>query len=197
MSARTATILCAGLGVVSLDVACGGGTTATYEETGVPTDEETSGPVHVSGDVSATAHMGGAGGTLSLSNGARLEVPSGALGEEVDVIFGVGSRTQAFNNLEYEQAVGPTLLVQPAVVLQPGSRAKVSVPFTTLPSGFSAEEVFLGMEIVEDEQRALQMGGVQTRWVHAPASAESGRLVGEIEELTGLRLQFVVSRENQ
>jgi hypothetical protein len=90
--------------------------------------------------------------------------------------------------------VGPTLTIQPALVAAPGTRITVSVPFAQMPAGFSEEDIAVAVEVVDDNQRALQMGGVQTRWHNFPASITGRRMVAELTELDGLRLQFLASR---
>src|SRR3954453_19737192 len=53
--------------------------------------------VHKRGGEKLTAEIGSAGGTLELDNGARLEIPAGALSESVQITFAAGARTTAFS----------------------------------------------------------------------------------------------------
>ncbi len=74
--------------------ACGGSQSA-QATTGGPLVEQESrppaGPVSASGSGEARAIVGPAGGTLSLTNGARLEIPAGALAREVEISLHVGA----------------------------------------------------------------------------------------------------------
>jgi len=138
--------------------------------------------------------VGEDGGTFSLSNGARLEIPEGALAEDVELTFSVGTATQSFNNREDVRPVGPSVMAQPAVVLQPGTRITISSPMGMLPDDFTNEDLAIAYEEVSEAQRAMQMGTVQTIWQYGPARAEGSRMVAELSQLSGLRFQFVVSR---
>jgi hypothetical protein len=149
-------------------------------------------PVRKKGGDKVIVEVGKAGGTLELDNGARLEIPQGALGETVEITFAHGNKTTAFSNHDWERPLGPTLEIAPGIAL--GAPVKVSVPVTTLPEGFAETDLALGLEVASDEQRAVQMHGVATRWDYFPAAASSGRAVAELNELPGYRLQFVVSK---
>lgn len=149
-------------------------------------------PVHKRGGDKLIAEMGTAGGTLELDNGARLEIPQGALGEPVEITFSQGGHTTAFSNHEWERPLGPTLEIAPPLGL--GTPVKVSVPLSQLPEGFSDEDLALGLEVVSDNQRAVQMHGVQTRWDYLPAANSSGRATAQLDSVPGYRLQFVVSK---
>jgi hypothetical protein len=148
--------------------------------------------VHKRGSDKLIVEVGNAGGTLELDNGARLEIPQGALSEPVEITFGRGGHTTAFSNHEWERPLGPTLTLTPAIAL--GSPMKVSVPLATLPEGFSESDLALGLEVVSDSQRAVQMTGTQTRWDYLPASTASGRATAQLDAVPGYRLQFVVSK---
>jgi hypothetical protein len=148
--------------------------------------------VHKRGGDKLIVEVGNAGGTLELDNGARLEIPQGALSEPVEITFGRGGHTTAFSNHEWERPLGPTLTLTPTLAL--GSPVKVSVPLSTLPEGFSESDLALGLEVMSDNQRAVQMTGTQTRWDYLPASTASGRATAQLDALPGYRLQFVVSK---
>jgi len=150
--------------------------------------------VYKRGGKKLIVEVGRAGGKLELDNGARLDIPSGALSETVEITFAEGQHTTAFANHEYERPVGPTLEIAPALALnQP---FKVSVPLSRLPEGFAEKDLTLAAEVVSDTQRAVQMTGTQTRWDYFPAVSESGRAVAELAQVPGYRVQFVVSQSN-
>ncbi len=170
----------------------------TPDNTGGEASPQASSPVHERGDSSVTATVGPAGGTLELSNGAKLEIPAGALGDEVEVIFGLGAQTQAFSNRDYERTVGPTLIVQPALVAQPGTRVAVSAPLSGIPQPFTEQDVALAVETVDEmDPMADVRPTVQTIWRYAPASVAEGRLRAELQELPGMRVQFLLSRSEE
>lgn len=186
------------LGLVGA-VGCGGGNESeplfTPENTGGEAATRSAGPVHERGDTSVTATVGPAGAVLELSNGARLEIPQGALGDEVELVFGLGARTQAFSNRDHERTVGPTLIIQPALVAQPGTRIVLSAPVAAIPQPFTEEDVTLATETVDEmDPRADVRPTVQTIWQYAPASVQGGRLTAELQELPGMRVQFLLSR---
>jgi hypothetical protein len=149
-------------------------------------------PVHERGHNKLIAAIGSAGGTLELDNGARLEIPAGALSETVEITFAEGAHTTAFANHEHERALGTTLEVAPELVLS--APARVSIPATHLPEGFAESDLTLGLEVVASNQRGVQMQGTQTRWDYLPAVSEHGRAVAELGTVPGLRLQFLVSK---
>jgi hypothetical protein len=147
--------------------------------------------VHKRGGDKLIVEVGKAGGTLELDNGARLEIPQGALVDNVEVTFSRGTHTTAFSNHEWERPLGPTLEISPEFAL--GSPIKVSVPVSQLPEGFGEQDLALGLEVPSQNQRQ-QMQGTQTRWDYLPASTTSGRAVAELNSVPGYRLQFVVSK---
>ena len=137
--------------------------------------------------------VGSPGGTLSLSNGARAEFSPGALSETTQVHFSLGTQTQAFNNRDYEKPVGPTLHLQPGMVLAGGS-VTVSIPAAPIPSGFNEEQLTLALEIPAEEQRSEVMGSTQTTWSYVAAHSANGRFTADLTEaVPGMRLQFLVS----
>lgn len=158
-------------------------------------EASTVGPVHERGDTSVQATVGPAGAVLELSNGAKLEIPAGALGDEVDVIFGLGRQTQAFSNRPNERTLGPTLIVQPALIAQPGERIEVSAPVGMIPQPFTEEDVTLATENIDEMDPMSDVRDtVQTIWQYGNASVEGGRLVAEVQQLPGMRVQFLLSR---
>ena len=137
--------------------------------------------------------VGEAGGVLELDNGAKLDIPAGALDEDVTLTFAAGARTTAFANRDFERAVGPTLEIAPE--LAPSAPLTVSIPLTQLPEGFAADDLALGVEVIGNQQR-LGGQGTQTRWDYAPAASEHGRAQARLTKLSGLRVQFVVSKND-
>ena len=150
-------------------------------------------PVHKRGGEKLTVEVGSAGGTLELDNGARLEIPAGALSETVQITFAAGARTTAFSNKEHERPVGPTLEIAPELALS--APARVSVPARDIPEGFAETDFALGLEQL-GSQRAVEMQGTQTRWDYFPAAAQAGRAVAELAQVPGFRLQFLVSKSD-
>jgi hypothetical protein len=180
-------------GVIFLS-ACGG-TAPAPQSAPVSTvqapEPERSLPVRKRGGRKLIATVGSAGGTLELDNGARLEIPPGALLETFEITFAEGDRTTAFSNKEFERAVGPILSIAPELPLS--APVKVSVPALRMPDGFSETDLALGLELL-GQQRAVEMQGVQTRWDYFPAAANAGRAVAELGQVPGFRLQFIVSK---
>lgn len=155
-------------------------------------------PVHERGDDSVTANVGPAGGVLELSNGAKLEIPAGALGDEVEVVFGLGARTQAFANRDYERTIGPTLIIQPSMVMQPGKRAVLSAPLVSIPRPYTEEDVTLATEEVDEyDPQSDVRTTVQTVWQYNAASVQGGRLTAELQAVPGMRVQFLLSRDEE
>lgn len=148
-------------------------------------------PVHQRGGQKIVAEVGEAGGTLELDNGARLDIPAGALTDDVTLTFAAGARTTAFSNREYERTLGPTLEIAPALV--PGTALSVSIPLAQLPEGFAADDVALGVEVPADLQR-LGGQGTQTRWDYMDATTDHGRAAATLSRLSGMRVQFIVSK---
>ena len=180
--------------VATWAVGCGGAAAAEPTLPVMADEPIASGPVHARGDSSVSARVGSQGGALELTNGARLEIPAGALTEEIEVVFAHGASTQVFSGQDHERPVGPTLAVSPAMVAAPDHHFVVSVPINLLPDGFGNDDLGLAAEVVDEDQRDLHLGGTQTRWEYGPAHAATGRAIAEIETLGGQRLQFVVSR---
>lgn len=174
--------------------ACGGGTSSQAAET-TPAEEappRAVGPVAVRGESEVRARVGRAGGTLELANGGRLEIPAGALGEEVEIVFTTGASAREAWDAETKRPLGPTLEVRPAMTAGGGARFRLSTPATQLPDGFELADLGLGHE-EEADARHLS-ASTATRWQMWPARVESGRFVAEMPALAGHRVQFGVSR---
>jgi len=183
-------------------VACGGrapATTSAPAATGAAAAPsatapvaEVPAPVHRRGGTKLVVEVGPAGGTLELDNGARVDIPPGALDDLLELTFAEGTRTTAFSNKEFERPLGPTLELAPE--LAPSVPLRLSIPLTKVPEGFAEKDLALGVEGVSTTQRAVQGQGLQTRWDYHPASAAHGRAVAELARVPGLRVQFLVSR---
>lgn len=189
------------LGAACLFGACGGGAAAT--DSTLPTDPERTevaerpGPstiAHGRGDHQASARIGSAGGDLTLGNGARLEIPPGALEREIEVVFSLGEEVNAFRNREDERTVGPALVVAPELASANGAKFIVTLPYTSLPEGFSEDQVALAFERHAEGASGFRGGATRTTWDHTAARVTSDhKLRAELDALPGMRVQFVVS----
>lgn len=179
--------------------ALNGGETAGGDETAGTRTGASSTPVgaaHARGDERVATRVGPAGGTLELGNGVRLEIPAGALAQPIEVVLQRAPSTEAFNNREDERTAGPTFTVSPQLLSANGSKFTVSVPMTSMPDGFEQTDVAVAYERPARVQRGLseELGSTQTRWEHAGAAVRSGRMIAELGEMAGFRVQFVFSR---
>lgn len=174
-------------------VGCGGSGTAETTVARPVVEATPAGPVAASGAEEASASVGEAGGTLSLTNGARLTIPRGAVPASTEVTFGRGVDGQAFSNAESQRPLGPMLNVTPALRAATG-HFEVSIPRQSIPSGFEEADLAFAMEEVDDQQRAIDVLGTQTRWQFYPVEVEGDRFVARIDGLPGHRLHFGVSR---
>ena len=180
--------------VASQGAACGGEQasapdTRTAQDVARVESTVSAGPVHESGSGSVAAEIGPGGGTVELSEGPRLTVPAGILGNTQEYVLQTATLTTAFLNEESEQAVGPTFAISPALTPDSGA-VEVSIPLSSMPDGFGepalAYEYGVGNRVgAEDSQH--------TRWQYENARYEDGRLVAKMDALTGMRLQFVLT----
>lgn len=147
------------------------------------------------GDRVATGAVGQAGGSLELSNGSKLVIAPRALSENVEVTVSLADDASSLGRTDDEKRVGPSLNVMPAMAAQTAGGFVLTVPFVSLPDGFSADDVALAVESPHEDQRALQ-GGVstRTRWDYFPARVVGSELKAELSAFPGLRVQFVVAR---
>ena len=187
-------LMCAA--VASL-VACGGSQAESTTGGGLAEAERPpprpAGPVSATGDSEATATVGRAGGTLSLTNGARLEIPRGALSQPTEVTLSHGAEGQAFGDREAQRPLGPMLNIEPALYSD-GPPFVVSIPEQPIPNGWSSEDLAFAMEEISSEQRAIDVLGTVTRWQFYNTSVEGGRIRARTTGLQGQRMQFGVAR---
>jgi hypothetical protein len=192
-SARWTSVLgAAGLLGIGLAAGCGGGDEpppSTAATAAAPT-----GPVDARGGRQVEAEVGPPGGRLTLEGGAILVIPEGALTEPTAVRFSAVDGSQAIGRENDQEGIGPALMILPAMRSASGQPFELRVPFLTLPSGYDREDLALATEEVQQVQRAMGMGGTQTRWFMNPARIEGDEVVGEVDTLSGHRVQFVVSR---
>ena len=177
--------------------AAAGGDSAEYADTSSNAMEAPSGPVNKSGGDEVVARMGPAGGRLELANGARVEIPPGCIEGAQDIIFKNAPRTTAFKDADVrgDKAVGPIVLVSPAVYAPEGRNIVVSIPFGGLPEGYSGRGLYLATEVESAEQRQFAEDTTVTTWDYVRAKVVGGRAVAELPALSGMRLQFIVSEE--
>lgn len=185
-----------GLGLFAL-TACGG-SQSVQSTTGGPLAEEPPprqrGPVSASGSGEVRATVGSAGGTLSLSNGARLEIPAGALSRDVEVTFHVGADGQAFGDAERQRPLGPMLSIEPALAAESGASFVLSIPSLPVPTGFESDDLAFAMEETDDGARAIDTIATQTRWQFYHVQVEGGRFVARTQAFPGHRVRFGVAR---
>lgn len=147
-------------------------------------------PVSKRGSGTVAALLGPGGGSLELDEGPRVEVPPGAVSEGKDFVLKVAPKTTAFFNKESERPLGPTFSFSPELDAPAGDAIKVSFPLASLPDGWGdpaiAYEVSRGAIVgAEDSTR--------TRWQYERAAVSGGRVVASLPNVTGLRLQFVLT----
>jgi len=172
--------------------ACGGGTQTQRDDTTVEAPPpRPAGPVSARGDTDVRARVGRAGGTLELGNGARLEIPAGALPEEIEIDFSVASPAREAWDDETKRALGPVLEVEPPI-RSSGDPFVVSCPAMSIPDGWEPADLALGHE--EEAGDTHLSGATRTRWQMWPARIQSSRFVAEMPQLGGHRIQFGVSR---
>lgn len=181
--------------VLALAGGCGGGASAEpVVASTTPVEEATParrGVVSARGESEVRATVGVEGGTLELANGARLEIPAGALDSDVELHFHVGSPAREAWDAETKRPLGPVVELEPAMRAASG-QFRVSAPASPLPDGFDAADLALGHEEVVGD---THLGGAtRTRWQMWPARIDGDRFVAELPALGGHRLQFGVSR---
>jgi hypothetical protein len=148
------------------------------------------------GGGSANQQTGGGGGTSSGSDGTVDQNPVFQTGDRVaSAHMGAPGGTLSLGNRDYEKPVGPTLHLQPGINLSGGS-VTVSIPATSIPGGFTEDNLTLAVEIPGEVQRSSVMGSTQTTWTYLPAHSANGRFTADLSDVVpGMRLQFLVSEE--
>lgn len=151
-------------------------------------------PVYRQGQDRVDAEIGAWGGVLTLANGARLEIPRGALEATTALSFRIAEASKIFAHRDHDGPVGPSLLIEPAMKVSGGKPIALSIPFE-LPSGKEGKPEFsIATEFRKDEQRMSSLGTTQTRWEFGPAELRGERLFALYEEVQGLRHQFLMSK---
>ncbi len=150
-------------------------------------------PAHLSGDREVRGVVGRAGGSIALTSGLRIEIPAGALREDVTFHVGIGANANVWSSEEGEVESGLLYDLSPSVRAEAGHTFTVSAPAHAPPSGFESARVALGME----EERATRAftDVVQTRWQYMRARREGERYTADAPYLGGHRLQFGLVRE--
>ena len=181
--------------VVAMVVGCGGASAGapaanTANEAKPGGAVASTRPVSKRGSGSVAATLGPSGGSLELDEGPRVEVPPGAVSDGRDYVLKVASKTTAFFNKESERPLGPTFSFSPDLDAPAGNAIKVSFPLASLPEGWGdpaiAYEVSQG-EIVGAED------STRTKWQYERAALSGGRVVASLPNVTGLRMQFVLT----
>lgn len=174
-------------------IGCGGGT-ATQAPVEEPVVERApAGPVNARGGEEVQARVGGAGGTLALANGARLEIPAGALAEEVEVQMAAVGACRAFGDAERQRPLGPVLNIEPGLSASEGA-FELSIPQVALPGGYSEDDLAFAVEEPAEGARARGTLATETRWNFLPVVVRNGRFVARTDGLPGHRVQFGVAR---
>jgi len=171
-----------------LSVACGGSPPRPTPSEEPPPPPPPPSPVHLTGANDVHGVIGPAGGSISLASGLRIDIPAGALREEVTFDVAVGAEANVWSREEGEVAGGPLYDLRPAVVAEDGHTFTVSATARAAPRDFTPDRIVLGME--EERPRRAFTDVIQTRWQSHPASHAGQRYVAEVASLGGHRLQF-------
>lgn len=171
-----------------LGAACGGSPPpATHHTEEPPPPPPPRGAVHLEGsDVHGV--IGPAGGTITLSNGCRIDIPDGSIDADLEFHATEGAAANVWSSEEGEVEAGPLFDLRPFVVAESGHTFTISCPARDAPRGFESADVRLGME--EEMERRAFTDAVQTRWQYHPASREGDRFVAELAYFGGHRVQF-------
>ncbi|HEX2678486.1 MAG TPA: hypothetical protein VHM19_17660 [Polyangiales bacterium] len=195
-----ASLLLIGFGLIG--VGCGGASASSpgassandvHEDDDGDGDEHPPAPqgvVHKQGSGSVSAVLGPQGGTLELTDGPRVEVPAGAVEGGQEFVLKTAQKTTAFGNKEHEKAVGPTFSFAPDVTAPSGKSITVSVPLPSVPQGWG--DPAIAYEIDEGQVVGAE-DSTRTKWQYDNAKLQGGRVVAQLPQLPGLRLQFVIS----
>jgi hypothetical protein len=186
-------VLC--LALVTGLCGCGSGTAnspgaSSAHDTTTGSDGVPNTAVHKQGSGSVSALIGPPGGLLELVEGPRVEIPPGAVEGGTEFMLRVAEKTSAFSNKEGEKAVGPVFIFSPELNAPEGRNITVSIPLATYPQGWG--DVAFAYEISQGEV----VGGedsIRTKWQYDNAKLSGGRAVAQVQALTGLRMQFVLT----
>jgi hypothetical protein len=171
--------------------ACGGSPPPVVEEPPPPPPPPQ--PVHLSGDRDVHGVIGPAGGSIALTGGLRIEIPEGALAEDVTFDVDVGTEANVWSREEGEVESGLLYDLRPAVAATEGHFFTISVPARAAPQGFESADVKLGME--EERPSRAFTDVIQTRWQYLRAERRGDRYVAEVAYFGGHRLQFGLVRD--
>jgi len=149
------------------------------------------GPVSKHGSGSVSAKVGPGGGTLELDEGPRVVIPAGAVEAGQEFVLKVAPKTTAFLNKESERPLGPTFSFSPPLDAPDGTSIEVSFPLASLPAGWG--EPSIGYEVEAGGEMSYGEDSTRTKWQYERASLSGGRVVAKVSEVTGLRLQFVLT----
>ena len=146
-------------------------------------------PVSKRGSESVSATVGSGGGSLELNEGPRVSIPGGTLNEAMDFVLKLAPKTTAFFNKESERPLGPTFSFSPPLAANGGS-IEVSFPLASLPEGWG--EPSIAYEVAQGRIVGAE-DSTRTRWQYERAAMSGGRVVARLPEVTGLRMQFVLT----
>lgn len=149
--------------------------------------------VHLRGDRDVHGVIGPEGGSITLADGLRIDIPEGALDEDVTFDADVGAEANVWSSEEGEVESGPLYDLRPFVVAASGHTFTISCDAPPAPTGFESADIVLGME--EEMERRAFTDAVQTRWQYHPARREGDRYVADVAYFGGHRLQFGLIRE--
>jgi hypothetical protein len=148
-------------------------------------------PVNKRGSGSVSAKFGTAGGSLELDEGPRVLVPAGSVADgDLDFVLRVAQKTTAFSNKESERALGPTFSFSPPAAAPDGDAIEISFPLASLPDGWG--DPAIAYETSEGEVVGAE-DSTRTRWQYERARVSDGRVVAQLPQVTGLRMQFVLT----
>lgn len=150
-------------------------------------------PVHISGDRDVHGVIGPAGGSITLGNGFRIDIPEGALAADTTFEADIGAEANVWSSEEGEVESGPLYDLRPFVIAESGHTFTISCDAPRAPAGFESADVVLGME--EEMERRAFTDAVQTRWQYHPASRIGERYSATLGYFGGHRLQFGLIRE--
>jgi hypothetical protein len=150
-----------------------------------------SNPVSKHGSGSVAALLGSGGGSLELDEGPRVAVPAGAVKGGQEFVLKLAAKTTAFSNKESEKPLGPTFSFAPSVDAPSGGSIEVSYPLASVPSGWG--EPSIAFEVASGAEISYGEDSTRTKWQYERAKLSGGRVVAQLDGVTGLRMQFVLT----